>query len=619
MPCPTSRHPYRALLLCNYFAAAVLGVPISSALVPAVESDSAYVHVLREEIARLKQTLGQRADAPSAGSAAVVRLDRAANASVVLNRARLSALGGEKGQVILTFVNKARLDFAATWVAHVRRLGLTNWLVGATDADALAHLVNTGVPCFDLHTSLPEGDWAWGSPSFHQLGPTKVRLIQQVLQWKLELVMTDVDALVLREPFAFMDRYPDASYLTTSDHLSNTTVDETGLERNAGSAYNIGFFFFRASALPLVDEWMRVVTENPTGTWDQGVFNDLARKGPMWVDRSRLSDDRLFPSYNGKVIGGVLPLALFCGGHSYFVAQMPQRLGVQPYSVHTTFQYGGPKGKRWRLREAMLWEDDIDYYDPPGGLLRYDPDVPESLIRPRGGMHAKDHIALVEHQLAQIGSALALARALQRKLILPTIVCGMDKAWFALDSRGVFAGAPSWELPIFNCPLDHVLEPHMLGPERTVREYSLLSNLRTPTSVLNSQASTALKLGSTRVANGELRRLATEFAGIKVLTISNLADALITTGKDLYDLGVLNDHVKQQLELEGLHSVGGSWCCKPQRDPGPNNHGFRLPLLPGMAPSMLKADARRAAGHHSEAGRTDGTSKRPWLLGWLGG
>ena len=54
--------------------------------------------------------------------------------------------------------------------------------------------------------------------------------------------------------------------------------------------------------------------------------------------------------------------------------------------VHTTFQYGGADGKRWRLREAMLWEDPPSYYDPPGGLLRYEPHVPEALLSPERGV-----------------------------------------------------------------------------------------------------------------------------------------------------------------------------------------------------------------------------------------
>jgi hypothetical protein len=48
--------------------------------------------------------------------------------------------------------------------------------------------------------------------------------------------------LVLREPFAYVARWPDAGFLTTSDHLGNTTYDG-GLEDHRGihTAFNIGY------------------------------------------------------------------------------------------------------------------------------------------------------------------------------------------------------------------------------------------------------------------------------------------------------------------------------------------------------------------------------------------
>ena len=79
------------------------------------------------------------------------------------------------------------------------------------------------------------------------------------------------------------------------------------------------------------------------------------------------------------MVGGVLSLALFCGGHNYFASQFPQRLGWQPYSIHTTYQYAAAAGKRHRLREARVWIDPPEYYDPPGGLLAFDIDQPEPL------------------------------------------------------------------------------------------------------------------------------------------------------------------------------------------------------------------------------------------------
>ena len=261
-----------------------------------------------------------------------------------------------------------------------------------------------------------------------------------------------------------------------ADHLSNTTNDG-GLENHRGihSAFNIGYMFFRKSAMPLVEEWRRVIREQPKTRWDQGEFNRLARYQWKPHETKGLSDPRLFWSYKQVVIGGVLPLSLFCGGHNYFVGQFAQRMGWKPYSIHTTYQYAAAAGKRHRLREAGVWIDPPEYYDLPEGLLSFALEVPREMIYPPGGMTVQGHIALIKLQLRQIRSALALATALGRKLVLPSVVCGYDKYWGPLY-RGVIPGTHTWAVPIFNCPLDHFLEVGMLNPVSTVREYSFLTN-----------------------------------------------------------------------------------------------------------------------------------------------
>lgn len=153
------------------------------------------------------------------------------NEATELSRALAIRHAGARQQIILTFTNRARLDFARTWVAHVRRLNLDNYLIGATDEGALSGLLALSVPCFSMRTNLPGVEWDWGSPSFHALGQHKVELIHKALSWGLELVITDIDALVLREPFAYMGRWRDAGFLTSSDCLGNTTgSDDGGLE-----------------------------------------------------------------------------------------------------------------------------------------------------------------------------------------------------------------------------------------------------------------------------------------------------------------------------------------------------------------------------------------------------
>lgn len=107
-------------------------------------------------------------------------------------------VAGPKKQLLLSFTNRIRVDFAFTWVAHIRALGLTNFLVGATDDVAVEELTTGKVPCFSMKTNLPQGEWPWGSSSFKALGPHKIELIYKSIQWGLEVVITDIDALVSR-------------------------------------------------------------------------------------------------------------------------------------------------------------------------------------------------------------------------------------------------------------------------------------------------------------------------------------------------------------------------------------------------------------------------------------
>ena len=43
---------------------------------------------------------------------------------------------------------------------------------------------------------------------------------------------------------------------------------------------------------------------------------------------------RLFLGYNGTITIGILPVATFCSGHTYFVQRMPQRMTppIEPFT-----------------------------------------------------------------------------------------------------------------------------------------------------------------------------------------------------------------------------------------------------------------------------------------------
>ena len=60
--------------------------------------------------------------------------------------------------------------------------------------------------------------------------------------------------------------------------------------------------------------------------------------------------------YDGTLAIGILPVALFASGHTYFVQRLHERMGLEVYCVHATFQYSGTTGKRHRMRERLLWK-----------------------------------------------------------------------------------------------------------------------------------------------------------------------------------------------------------------------------------------------------------------------
>lgn len=308
----------------------------------------------------------------------------------------------------------------------------------------------------------------------------------------------------------------------------------------------------------------RVILEDPRSRWDQGEFNRIARLEWRPQRTGGLSDSRLFWSYKNAVIGGVMNLALFCGGHNYFVGQFAQRSGRLPYSIHTTYQYGGAAGKRHRLREAGVWIDPPEYYAPVEGLLVYAPDIPRAMIFPPGGMNTRQHIALVEMQLRQMRSAFALAFALKRKLVLPKVWCGFDKGWYSMASgrsKGIFPGGPGWAVPIANCPLDHYLEPSMLEPVTYLREYSFLENVRTPAQVKGGVVPISINL-EPRGDRPSLRALFSKLEAnkAKVLNVTNLGKL-----PDLLGSGLLPHAAKHDFKRKFANARGG-WCCAPQDD-----------------------------------------------------
>mmetsp|Transcript_24594 Transcript_24594/g.84113 ORF Transcript_24594/g.84113 Transcript_24594/m.84113 type:complete len:693 (+) Transcript_24594:292-2370(+) len=471
--------------------------------------------------------------------------------------------------VMVTWANDHYYDFACNWVKSLRDIGVDNYLVGAMDDELLEKLVADGVPTFAMKSGLTTKDFGWGTANFHVMGRKKIDLIKTFTAMGFDVLVSDIDTAWMRDPREYMNRYPEADILSSSDHLASTVKDD-GLE-NPSVAYspmNIGVMLFRHTAAALAEEWDRVITKDPK-YWDQNAFNDLARKGGGGVDDRRL---RKTNTWGLKI--GILPVATFCSGHTYFVQRMHEKLEREAYVVHATFQFAGTPGKRHRLREAMLWHDPPEYYDPPGGLLVYRSGLSRSHPLVDGAPSDKGHFELANHQLDQVRSALAIAQALGRALVMPELWCGYDRWW--APHKGKIPGS-QLDLP-FRCPMDHYFDleawirdrdPGHFGPAVPWREHSMLRNPRTPKEVAESRVlvdvddgaeRTELE-GDTGVRRARLAGNLTDEAVVEALEVHSGAKVLEFTSMGPGTFGGFADPKAQERFHNRLKLDTGIWCC----------------------------------------------------------
>ncbi|CAN6843570.1 unnamed protein product [Brassica oleracea] len=494
--------------------------------------------------------------------------------------------------IIVTFGNYAFMDFILTWVKHLTDLDLSNILVGAMDTKLLEALYWKGVPVFDMGSHMSTVDVGWGSPTFHKMGREKVILIDSVLPFGYELLMCDTDMVWLKNPLPYLARYPDADVLTSSDQVVPTVVDDSlDIWQQVSGAYNIGIFHWRPteSAKKLAKEWKDILIADDK-VWDQNGFNEIVRRqlGPS-VD----GDSGLFYAYDGNLKVGILPASIFCSGHTYFVQAMYQQLRLEPYALHTTFQYAGTEGKRHRLREGMVFFDPPEYYDAPGGFISFKPSIPKSMLLD-GNHTIESHFTLANHQMKQIRSALAIASLLNRTLVMPPIWCRLDRLWFG--HPGTLEGSMTRQP--FICPLDHVFEVNIMlkempeeefGPGIGIREYSFLDNPSLPKQVKESwldvqlcqgceasnitSSSGALKFPK-RSNEDTFKAIFSTFNDVKVIKFSSVEDAF--TG--------FSDKGREERFRRRVKRYVGIWCCEENKTPGHIYYDMYWDEKPGWKP-----------------------------------
>eukprot|EP00798_Chlamydomonas_sp_ICE-L_P028760 gene28760-31942_t len=411
--------------------------------------------------------------------------------------AGLAKMMAKDNTVIVTWANYALWDFVKSWVRHLNDLGINNILVGAMDQQIGEAMVLRKIPSFAMyatnqsHSGVGAEHLAWGGEGFHKMGRQKISLAKLFLEAGVNLFLVDVDVVILRDVLPYFDRYPQADILVSTDLLSTPNdVGDDGLEKNGGAnaPMNIGIMFFRNNpkTLKFVTEWLDRIIATPD-LWDQVAFNDMARADWDPFVKVKSDNPRVWLGYNGTLGVGVLPTSSFAGGHNFYIQKIHEVQKVEPYAVHCTFQYGGNIGKRNRMREAMLFYDDEEYYTGDNYIMidvKTTPTMnPEEFLKLNYTQMKAYNVKGLNWQLASIFPSLGMSYLFNRSLILPKVACFCDRYWQALDMCRL-PGALKQRLP-FVAPMDYVLQPEFFTDDHSTvtfrwREHSFLDNPRCP-------------------------------------------------------------------------------------------------------------------------------------------
>ena len=177
-----------------------------------------------------------------------------------------------------------------------------------------------------------------------------------------------------------------------------------------------------------------------------------------------------WPNITSTLKVGVFPITEVAGGHTFFIQQLQTPSARWPMAVHATYQYGDTKdfpfGKRQRFRDWGMWlADEPSEMVGDGQYLVLEDDEPVAPSNAWIGdadlhVRGRQHVHHLEYTRQRLARGVALARALNRTVVLPTLWCYCDKFWHRLDQCAIHGATKSQLLP-FKCPLDHVIDPSL--------------------------------------------------------------------------------------------------------------------------------------------------------------
>lgn len=147
--------------------------------------------------------------------------------------------------------------FGINWMKHLNHLKVDYFLVGSTDRKTAKFLSGRGNhPCFKFFEEGAEGkmaqEYKYGDEHYIEAVWRKVSVVERIVDWGFNVIMSDVDVVWLRDPLSYVTgphmSHVDLAVSTDLVSTSNLRRDE-GLEVNVfpNANVNTGVYFVRST------------------------------------------------------------------------------------------------------------------------------------------------------------------------------------------------------------------------------------------------------------------------------------------------------------------------------------------------------------------------------------
>ncbi|KAJ1630682.1 hypothetical protein T492DRAFT_839828 [Pavlovales sp. CCMP2436] len=112
--------------------------------------------------------------------------------------------------VINSVADKKYALYARNYVLALRAAGVTNYMMGALDLELLKMFKTMNAPSFSLANITVNSVW-------HATNRHKIRVVLAFIELGVGVLFTDIDVMFMADPMPFIDKWPAADQLISSD------------------------------------------------------------------------------------------------------------------------------------------------------------------------------------------------------------------------------------------------------------------------------------------------------------------------------------------------------------------------------------------------------------------